>query len=278
MLEVWACLYKYGISDCAAAILTLSSWTDLRLFSTDKHKLIETLRNKKANSQSHKPCDKSHECWHLLLFVLGSCPVPWVGYQFLFSSAAAHGGICSYWDEHVLGRAWEQGNSSNSTFSFPPTKCSHIDKKWSRAIMFTRKMKINDLMFESCSGSNASYFTMLAANIRSKWWYGSRGWTFPPISHYTLLPCDRWRSCVTEFLHVEKMALIDLHHLLNCSGDQTVDVSTLRQWVVRFSSGNSNSGSLLLVQIFMSAACRLSFTVGENAQLMVVTILKSSVL
>ncbi len=37
------------------------------------------------------------------------------------------------------------------------------------------------------------------------------------------------QRCVTEFLHVGKMALIDIHqHLLNISGDHTKDVSTVR--------------------------------------------------
>ena len=26
------------------------------------------------------------------------------------------------------------------------------------------------------------------------WWYGSRGWTFPPTSHYILLSWDRWQQ------------------------------------------------------------------------------------
>ena len=35
--------------------------------------------------------------------------------------------------------------------------------------------------------------------------------------------------CVTEFLHAEKMAPIDIHrHFLNVYGDQTVDDSTVR--------------------------------------------------
>ena len=37
------------------------------------------------------------------------------------------------------------------------------------------------------------------------------------------------QRCATEFLHEEKIPLIDLHgHLLNVCGDQTVDVSTVR--------------------------------------------------
>ena len=37
--------------------------------------------------------------------------------------------------------------------------------------------------------------------------------------------------CVIEFSHVEKTASTDIHgHLLNVSGDQTVDVSTVQRW------------------------------------------------
>jgi len=43
--------------------------------------------------------------------------------------------------------------------------------------------------------SNASYFIMSAHDIRGGcWWYGNRVWTFPPIFHYVLLPCDRWQQ------------------------------------------------------------------------------------
>ena len=48
------------------------------------------------------------------------------------------------------------------------------------------------------------------------------------------------QRCVTEFLNAEKTAPIDTHQcLLNFYGDQTVDVSTVRHWVVCFNSGNS---------------------------------------
>jgi len=46
---------------------------------------------------------------------------------------------------------------------------------------------------------------------------------------------------------------------------------------MHFSNDDSNSGSPLLAQVFMSAACRLLFIDGENAQLTVVTRLKNSV-
>jgi len=80
---------------------------------------------------------------------------------------------------------------------------------------------------------------------------------------------------VTEFLHTEQMALIDIHQcLLNVYGDQTVDVSTMRQCMVCFSTGNSDSGSPPLVQAFMRTAYRLLFIANENAELMVITMLK----
>ena len=78
------------------------------------------------------------------------------------------------------------------------------------------------------------------------------------------------QRCVTESLHV---APTDIHlHLLKVYADQAVEVSTVRWWVVHFSSGNSDSSPLLL-QIVMSVACRLLVIAGKNAQLMVVTVL-----
>lgn len=52
--------------------------------------------------------------------------------------------------------------------------------------------------------------------------------------------------------------------------------STVRLWVVHFSS--DNNGSLLLVQIVTSTAFRLLVMAGENTQLMTVTTLKKGVL
>ena len=48
--------------------------------------------------------------------------------------------------------------------------------------------------------------------------------------------------------------------------------------VVHFSIGNNNSGSPLMMQVSTSAACGLLFVAGENAQLMVVTMLKNHIL
>ena len=50
------------------------------------------------------------------------------------------------------------------------------------------------------------------------------------------------QRCVTEFILMGNTAPIDIQqHLLNVSRDQTVNVSTVRQGVVCFSSGDSGS-------------------------------------
>ena len=47
------------------------------------------------------------------------------------------------------------------------------------------------------------------------------------------------QRCGTEFLCVEKISPTYVHqHLLNFYGAQTLDVSTVRQWVVHLSSGD----------------------------------------
>ena len=44
------------------------------------------------------------------------------------------------------------------------------------------------------------------------------------------------QRCDAEFLHTEEMAPTDIHELmLSVYAGQTVDVSTVRQWVVCFS-------------------------------------------
>jgi len=49
----------------------------------------------------------------------------------------------------------------------------------------------------------------------------------------------------------------------------------MRQWVVHFSSGDSDGGLPPLAQTVISMACRLLFLTGQNAQLMLVTMLKN---
>jgi len=127
--------------------------------------------------------------------------------------------------------------------------CQSNQLKWKTTILGKKAHKVKH---KGCSESNDSSFIILAQDVRSGcWWYG-RSWTFPPTSHYILLTCDKgqerssltWKRVmkqrsVTEFFHVGKITLTDIHqHLLNVSGDQTVDVNTVRWWVVCFSSGD----------------------------------------
>jgi len=107
------------------------------------------------------------------------------------------------------------------------------------------------MFYEGCSERNASYFMKLA-HIQP--WIGGmafENWTFPPISHGIFL--DVWQvaakgqsdvvcvcvkqKCGTEFLHTHTHThthkCADIHQcLLNVYGDQIVDVSTVRRWVV----------------------------------------------
>ena len=111
-------------------------------------------------------------------------------------------------------------------------------------------------------------------NVRGGcWWYGSRSCALPPILHYILLLCDRWQ---------QRGSVTKEHLTWKCIGSKggspnpsmwkngthwhssmldehlwrpAVAVSTVRLWMVCFSIGNSHSGSVALVQIFMSAAC-----------------------
>jgi len=109
------------------------------------------------------------------------------------------------------------------------------------------------------------------------WWYGSRGWTFPPIPHYMLLLCNQWqqRGSLTEWCLTRKciwstgvawissmqkkyhpLTFINSYWIVN--GDQTVDVRTSEgvggafqhwwQWCER------RATLWMAAQIFMSAA------------------------
>jgi len=49
------------------------------------------------------------------------------------------------------------------------------------------------------------------------------------------------QRCVIEFLHGEKITPNDIHRrLLNVCGNQTVDVSTVKRWMTRCISGDSD--------------------------------------
>ena len=77
------------------------------------------------------------------------------------------------------------------------------------------------------------------------------------------------QTCAIEFLHVEKIILIDIHWcLLNISEIQTVDVSTVRWWVVCFSSNNSDCFNSTGAD-FYKHSMQLLFIAGDITSLMV---------
>jgi len=81
------------------------------------------------------------------------------------------------------------------------------------------------------------------------------------------------QGCIIEFLHAEKMAPTDIHWFLLNSGREHSEAvgGAFQQWWqwqwVSFSGAD-----------FYKHTCRLLFTTGENAQLMVVVVLIMSVL
>ena len=87
------------------------------------------------------------------------------------------------------------------------------------------------------------------------------------------------QRCVTEFLHAETMAPIDIYRLqLNADGDQNSECEQREEGDDTSKQCQQQQCVAPLVQMFMSAACRFLFTAGENAQLMVMTVLRSRVL
>ena len=79
--------------------------------------------------------------------------------------------------------------------------------------------------------------TSILLHVVSAWQMAAEGW-----SDTMVFDMEMWvkQRCGIEFLHVEKIVPTDIHRcLLNVSGDQTVDMSTVRWWAMCFSSGNS---------------------------------------
>lgn len=164
-----------------------------------------------------------------------------------------------------------------------------------KAVCYLLTIETESNMYGSSSESNGSYFIMLSHDSSDRC-----SWNDLPANillHFVImqqvaaeaksgkmafdmevLMKQRYlKQRSIKLLHMEKIAPIHVHQcLLNIC--QTVDVKTVRLWVVHFSNYDSNSGSSLLVQIFMGATCRLLPTDGKNGQLMVMTMLKRSVL
>ena len=142
-------------------------------------------------------------------------------------------------------------------------------------------MLIDLLWYKGCSKSNTSYFIMSAHNIRD--YVGCMAVEVEPFQQYstTFCCCDKWQLkdsqtawCQTwkcgwskseklTFSTQEKWHPVTfVHACWNIFGDQTLDVNT----VVHFSSGDSDSGSPLLVQSLTSTPRMLLFIADENAQ------------
>ena len=123
-----------------------------------------------------------------------------------------------------------------------------------------------------------NYSSILLYGPQCQRWIGGMAVEDEPFHQYSITFCycatdgsrvakwpnGVWHESVNEakVCHwiAEKAASTNIHwHLLNVYEDQTMDVSTMRPWVVCFSSVNSNGVSPPLMQVFMSAACRLLF-------------------
>ena len=128
-------------------------------------------------------------------------------------------------------------------------------------------------VWECCFESNASCFIILVHDVRfGCQWYGSRGWTFPPVFHCILLLCD---SSLRGSLMKRRLTW-------KCGWNKVVELNSSMQkkwhsltftdicWAfveteqgLCFSSGDS--GPPPLIPIFTSMACRILFITGENA-------------
>jgi len=138
--------------------------------------------------------------------------------------------------------------------------------------------------YKGCPESNISYLFMLDHDIRGRYWWDAA--EVEPSYQYSITLCccmtDGSREvlqtgwCLTwkcieskgvslnSFMWEKKWhSLTFINTCSNVYGDQTVDVSTVRWWVVCFSSGDS--GSPALVQVFTNRACRFLFVAGESA-------------
>ena len=137
---------------------------------------------------------------------------------------------------------------------------------------------------------------MLACNIRDGCWrYGSREWSFPAIFHYILLLCDRWRQkgsltqrCLTWKCVWRKGVSLNSSvwkkwHPLIFSDTCWTSMKT-KQWMwAQWGGGWCISAAVTATvdhlhwyRFFLSVACRLLFIIGENPQVIVVTMLKNS--
>ena len=124
-----------------------------------------------------------------------------------------------------------------------------------------------------------SYFTVLPHNIRDRcWWHGSSGWTFPPIFHSILFPCDRWqqRGSLTQWHLAWKYIWskgVSLNSSMRKKWQSVILIDTgwmcleTKHWMwAQWGSGWCISTvATPTVQIFQSTLCRLLFISGKSA-------------
>ena len=141
------------------------------------------------------------------------------------------------------------------------------------------------LIVPKYNGWSECQFTMLAHNIRGGCWYGSKGWTFPPIFCYALSLYNRWQqrgSWQNGVWHGKADEAKVCHWTPPCRKKQHPLTSLMLSerfwrpnrgcehseiWVVHLNSGDSNSGSPPSVQalLFTSMACRHLLITGKKA-------------
>lgn len=140
---------------------------------------------------------------------------------------------------------------------------------------------------------------LMKSHWRDKcWWDGSRGWTSVPL-HFVVMRqmaaqgqsgnmMSHMEGCMKQSLSLnytvwKKIAPTNIcWHLLSIHGHQPVDVSTVRWWLVHFSSGDSKvknkpHSKQLCTAITPQNEERLDELI-HTSQLMVVSVLKKSVL
>lgn len=162
--------------------------------------------------------------------------------------------ILSLWLISICLQRWSQlvyENKFEGTHREKKPSAQLITEFWaSKTVKPFFHIKCHSAKYKVCSKSNASIFIMLEHDIRGRWWYGSRRWTFLTIFQFILLPCDRqqqkgrltncvWYGSMDEAKGChwdppcrKKYAPNVIHqHLLSIVEDQTVDVSAVRCWV-----------------------------------------------
>lgn len=167
------------------------------------------------------------------------------------------------------------------------TLCSYA----SNSLSDYRKCGLTQLLHEAHTTPSESIwllFILLAHGLGARhWWYGSRGWRFPPLFYYMLLQCDSWQADNMVPGMEEHMKQRDVHWIPSLgeknSSTHRMFVETRQwmwaQWAVCSTNGNSNMEDELHSRWPCTAVTpRNESWFRHSAQLMVVIMLKYFVL